>query len=105
MDRLLPLPEALAVNSFALDRSGQVGYLVECVLGGLHGLAVGDLIEEIAIGSELGSEVTQRLAATMPRERDLFMAATSLDDARYLRAFDGLAEVRLKDWFAQAGQV
>jgi hypothetical protein len=100
MNRLLHLTDALAVRSFALDRAGQVGYFVECVLGGIHGLGVADLVREIAMESELGSEVARRLAATAPREHALFMAATSLDDTRYRRAFGGRADARLTEWFA-----
>ena len=105
MDRLLHLSEALKVSSFALDREGQVGYLVECVLGGLHGLGVADLVGELAMESALGVEVAQRLGATMPRERDLFMAATSLDEARYRRAFGAPTDPRLRPWFAQNGRI
>ena len=105
MDRLLGLSEALAVDSFQLDHVGQVGYFVECLLGGLHGLAVADLAAGLEPASPLGSEVSQGLGAALPRERALFMDATSLDEAAYRRAFDCAIDQRLRPWFEAAGGV
>ena len=105
MDRLLGLSEALAVDSFQLDHVGQVGYFVECLLGGLHGLAVADLAAGLEPASPLGREVSQGLRAALPRERALFMEATSLDEAAYRRAFDCAIDERLRPWFAEAGGV
>lgn len=104
MDRLLPLPEALTVSSFALDRAGQVGYFVECILGASHGLAVADLADGIEAASALGLEVARRVGAALPRERALFMEATSLDEAGYHRAFDGALDERLRPLFDGAGR-
>ncbi len=104
MDRLLPLPEALKVKSFDLDQAGQVGYFVECILGGNHGLALADLTEGLEVESPLGREVTRRVAAAIPRERQLFMEATSLDEARYRRAFDSAVDPRLRPLFDGAKQ-
>jgi len=99
MDRLLPLPAALGVDSFKLDHAGQVGYFVECILGGIHGLAVADLAEGLDPASPLGVEVARRVGAALPRERALFMEATSLDDAGYRRAFDATVDERIRTWF------
>ena len=96
MDRLLPLPAALSVNSFSLDPAGQVGYFVECILGGSHGLAVADLAAGLDPESALGVEVARRVGAALPRERALFMEATSLDEAGYRRAFDTPIDERLR---------
>lgn len=87
MDRLLALHGALAVATFEIDRDGQVGYFVECILGGLHGLGVSDLAAGLEPPNGLGADVARRVAATVALERVLFMRATSLDDARYRRAF------------------
>jgi hypothetical protein len=100
MDRLLPLPSALGVSSFDLDRVGQVGYFVECILGGSHGLAVADLADELDPESPLGIEVAQRVSLALPRERALFMEATSLDEVSYRRAFDTPVHERLRHLFA-----
>jgi hypothetical protein len=99
MDRLLALPDALGVDSFELDHAGQVGYFVECILGGSHGLAVADLAEGLDPASPLGAEVARRVGAALPRERALFMEATSLDDAGYRRAFDAPVDERIRTWF------
>lgn len=87
MDRLLALHEALKVTTLDLDREGQVGYFIECVLGGAHGLEIGDLVAELEASSDLGAEVAARVAGILPLERELFMRATSLDEPAYRRAF------------------
>jgi len=99
MDRLLPLPAALTVNSFDLDQAGQVGYFVECILGGSHGLAVADLADGLEPESALGVEVARRVGAALPRERALFMEATSLDEAGYRRTFHAALDARLRPLF------
>jgi hypothetical protein len=43
MDRLLSLDESMRTEIPGFDRAGQIGYYAECVLGGLHGVDVGDL--------------------------------------------------------------
>ena len=100
MDRLLSLNEALLVDSFALDRNGQVGYYVECLMGGIHGLSIADLIHGIDPAGATGIDLAERIGATLERERSLFLQATSLDDARYRRAFGGLTDQRLLPFFA-----
>jgi hypothetical protein len=100
MDRLLPLHEALEINSFALDTDGQVGYFVECLMGGIHGLGVADLAEGVDSTSALGDELKRRIAATLPREHALFLEATSLDEHSYRRSFRGLSDERLAPFFA-----
>ncbi len=89
MDRLLGIGEAMEVTSFALDRIGQAGYFAECLLGGMHGIDVGDLLEalEPAPTTDWGSELVRRLMAAAPGEAGRFMAATSLDEAGYRARF------------------
>jgi hypothetical protein len=100
MDRLLSLDDALRIDSFALDRDGQVGYYVECLMGGIHGLGVADLARGIDPASPVGSDLAGRIAATLPKERALFLEATSLDESRYRRAFAGLTDDRLTPFFS-----
>lgn len=90
MDRLLALDEALTLTNLALDRDGQVGYFVECLLGGLHGLGVGDLLMGIATGAQVTIDFMQPLQDAVPLERALFLQATSLDETRYRRNFPGM---------------
>lgn len=87
MDRLLALPEALGVRTLDLDHDGQVGYFVECILGGVHGLGVADLAAGLEPEPELHAEVAGRVKAVIADERDRFMRATSLDESHYRRAF------------------
>ena len=90
MDRLLGLDEALNLSTLAVDRDGQVGYFIECVLGGLHGLGVGDLVAGMSLADGFGIDFMQRLADTVPLERELFLQATSLDETGYRKNFPGV---------------
>ncbi|HKV53949.1 MAG TPA: hypothetical protein VJN94_04835 [Candidatus Binataceae bacterium] len=90
MDRLLRIHEALKVTALDLDHDGQVGYFVECVLGGAHGLAIEDLVEGLRVGEEPGDKLACRVADALPLEHHLFLQATSLDELRYRRAFAGV---------------
>jgi hypothetical protein len=87
MDRLLTLDEALEVKCIELDRAGQLGYFVECVLGGLHGLGVGDLLAGIDLESPTGRELVRMFSAASMDERSRFMMATSLSEEEYRRRF------------------
>jgi hypothetical protein len=89
MDRLLGLEEALAVTALPLDHDGQVGYFVECVLGGLHGLGVSDLVRGLSLAGRFGVDFMRRLAGAAPLERELFLQATSLDESDYRDNFPG----------------
>ena len=85
MDRLLTLAEALRIETFDLDRDGQVGYYVECLLGGLHGLEIADLVRDL--DDDLAQALHPRFHHVVPGERERFMTATSLDEPRYRGAF------------------
>lgn len=85
MDRLLTLAEALRVETFDLDHDGQVGYFVECLLGGFHGLEIADLFRDL--NDDLAQKLHPRFHHVMTGERERFMTATSLDESRYRGAF------------------
>lgn len=87
MDRLLTMREAMEVSSFALDRAGQAGYFAECVLGGIHGLAVDDLMAGVEVETDWGRELLRRVRHAAPDEPRRFMTATSLDSRRYRARF------------------
>jgi hypothetical protein len=93
MDRLLTLAEALRVDTFDLDRDGQVGYYVECLLGGFHGLEIADLARDLDHG--LHQELHPRFNRVVHGERERFMLATSLDESRYRGAFGGTPHASL----------
>ncbi|MBV8362900.1 MAG: hypothetical protein JO189_33940 [Deltaproteobacteria bacterium] len=100
MDRLLGLDEALKTTMLALDHDGQIGYFVECVLGGLHGLGVGDLVAGLLLAGEFETEFVQRVASAVPLERELFLQATSLDETGYHKNFPGVPTLALQALFA-----
>jgi hypothetical protein len=91
MDRLLSMREAMEVRSFELDRAGQAGYFAECVLGGMHGLAVDDLMTDLDLETDWGGELMRRFMSAAPGELERFMQASSLDAARYRAQFTGVA--------------
>jgi hypothetical protein len=95
MDRLLSMREAMELRSFQLDRPGQAGYFAECVLGGMHGLAVDDLMTEIDLATDWGSELMLHFTSAAPGELGRFMRASSLDAARYRAQFTGIAHESL----------
>ena len=90
MDRLLGLDEALKITTLALDHDGQVGYFVECVLGGLHGLGVADLVAGLPLADGFGPDFARRVAGAVPLEHQLFLQATSLDETGYRKGFPGV---------------
>lgn len=89
MEKLLTIADAMRLEQPALDREGQVGYFTECVLGGMHGLAVGDLMTGYDIGAEWAHELAQSVWRALERERGNFLAATSLAEPAYLDRFGG----------------
>jgi hypothetical protein len=100
MDRLLGLDEALKITALALDHDGQVGYFVECVLGGLHGLGVGDLVAGLSVAGGFETDFARRMASAVPLERQLFLQATSLDETGYRKTFPGVPTRALQALFA-----
>jgi hypothetical protein len=100
MDRLLGLDEALKITRLALDHDGQVGYFVECMLGGLHGLGVADLIAGFSFNDGLGNDFTRLMAGAVPLERELFLQATSLDETGYRKRFPGVPTRAWQEFFA-----
>ena len=89
MDRLLSLEEALRIELPDFDRAGQIGYYAECLLGGLHGVAVGDLTSRFDPAADWARELEAHFARVATGERARFIEATSLDAARYAGRFPG----------------
>jgi len=84
-----------------MDPHGQVGYYIECLLGGYHGLDVSDLIRGLRpanTASVLPGNLmlSRRLAEAADGERERFQRATSLDEARYANAFGDQAHPALE---------
>ncbi|HEX4211416.1 MAG TPA: hypothetical protein VHY56_13550 [Candidatus Binataceae bacterium] len=95
MDRLLTLGEALAHPTFDMDPHGQVGYYLECLLGGYHGIDVSDLVialcpkPDAADAEAVQPDLAGLFAVVTTGERERFQRATSLDEGRYASAFGG----------------
>jgi len=87
MDRLLSLGEALALDRLEVDREGQIGYFVECILSGVHGLGVADLVYRIHADTKLRREVARHAAAALDLESARFAEATSLGPVQYRERF------------------
>jgi len=87
IDRLHSLGSALGITSLAIDRPGQIGYYAECLMGGLHGLAVGDLMAGFDPAADWARELAGCLRTASAHETERFMAATSLDAGRYRERF------------------
>jgi hypothetical protein len=97
MDRLLGLDEALKLTSLAIDRNGQIGYFVECALGGLHGLGIADLVTGSPLTDGLKNEFIRRLSEAVPLEHELFLQATSLDEHDYRKSFPDAPSQALRE--------
>ena len=87
IDRMHSLGAALAITSLKIDRAGQIGYFAECLMGGLHGLAVGDLMAGIDANSDWGRELGEYLRAAAAGETGRFAAATALGAREYQERF------------------
>jgi len=92
MDRLLSLEDALRIELPNFDRAGQIGYYAECLLGGLHGVAIGDLANRFDPDAEWTRELADHFARVSAGERARFLEATSLDQLRYEDRFAGRHE-------------
>jgi hypothetical protein len=103
MNRLLTLAEALRIETFELDRDGQVGYYVECLLGGFHGLEIADLARDL--DQELQQALHPRITHVARGERERFLLATSLDESRYRGAFGGTPHASLHRFLDYADKV
>jgi hypothetical protein len=87
MEKLLTCGEALALTHLPLDREGQIGYFAECVLGGVHGVAVGDLMASFDADAEWAPDLARHFHRAAQGEHERFLRATALDERRYLDRF------------------
>ncbi len=87
MDRLLSLDESMRTELPGFDRAGQIGYYAECILGGLHGVDVGDLAAGFDAEAGCVLELAAHLGPIASGERERFLEATSIDAVRYGERF------------------
>jgi hypothetical protein len=100
IDRLMTLEEALKFERLEIEPAGQFGYFLECILGGAHGLYVGDLIAELKGAVESLVELLGELFADEQRH---FLDATALSAARYSQTFGSLSQSGIGHLFEMAG--
>ena len=87
MDKLLTLGEALALTHLPMDSEGQIGYFAECLLGGIHGVAVGDLMASFDADSAWARDLARHFHRAAQGERERFLRATSISERDYLARF------------------
>jgi hypothetical protein len=105
MDRLLSLDESMRTQLPGFDRAGQIGYYAECVLGGLHGVDVGDLAAGFDAEAACVSELAAHLGPIASGERERFLEATSIDAVRYGERFSPNRAESIAALFKLAGVV
>lgn len=89
IEHLLGFDETLALTSLPLDHEGQIGYFAECVLGGVHGMSVADLLAGVRSDAQWPRKFSQALRPQAEGERERFLRATSMDSRQYRERFDG----------------
>ena len=90
MEKLLTCAEALALTHLPMDREGQIGYFAECLLGGVHGIAVGDLMASFDADANFTPELARHFHRAAQGEHERFLRATSLDEHRYRERFGNM---------------
>jgi hypothetical protein len=87
MERMVTLGEALALRHLGLDRQGQIGYFAECLLGGLHGISIADLMAGFDPAADWAAELADAFDRAAGGERERFLAAVAMDERRYAERF------------------
>jgi len=105
MDRLLSLDQSMRTEITGFDRAGQIGYYAECVLGGLHGVDVGDLIPQFDENTGWARDLAAHLGPIAAGERERFLEATSIDATRYGERFSSQRAASLVALLKLAGVV
>jgi len=65
----------------------QLTYFLSCILGGVHGINVRDLLSPVREESTLAEQLRKRLRQRLAVEREQFVAVTTLSSEHYQRAF------------------
>ena len=73
----------------------QLSYFMSCLLGGVHGIGVHDLLPRLGDDPQLISTLTQQLSQEVEKEREQFLATIGFSPAQYRQAF-GDPELLLK---------
>ncbi len=65
----------------------QLVYFVFCLLGGVHGIGMQDVLSTIPEDASLAQLLGRRLKSTFATEKELFLATTGLSSEQYQAAF------------------
>jgi hypothetical protein len=103
MESQVTVGEAIALSHLPIEREGQIGYFAECVLGGMHGIAVADLMTGFDPNAEWAPELARHFHRAAQGERARFMRATLLDESRYLDRFGDTPDPSLAPLLKLAG--
>jgi hypothetical protein len=83
MTTLLTIPQACQRK----PNTAQLAYAVACLLGGVHGVNVQDLLEPLAADAGVSQRVRSALGHELRGEVSHFLATTGLDTTSYWEAF------------------
>lgn len=100
IDRLMTLEQALRFDRLEIDPAGQLGYFLECILGGAHGLFVADLIADLNGATE---PLARLMGEVFNDEHGHFLTATALSAARYRQTFGTVSQSGIGRLFEMAG--
>jgi hypothetical protein len=96
IDSLMTLEQALAFTRLEIEPAGQLGYFLECILGGAHGLFVGDLLAGM---DGTAAQVARLLEQAIEDEQRHFLDATALSAASYRDIFGTIAQSGIQPLF------
>jgi hypothetical protein len=91
----IPVIMSLAEAWRRKPNDDQVAYFLSCLLGGVHGISVHDLLSTIREEPALTEKVSTQLSDVLDHEQELFLTATGLTAAEHRQTF-GEADVALK---------
>lgn len=69
--------------------AGQLAYVVSCLLAGIHGIDVRDLLTGVTPKTDLARRLAEGIRAAVASETACFLETTGLSTAAYARAFGG----------------
>lgn len=86
----------------------QMAYFLSCLLGGVHGICVQDLLATVSEEPTLAAELTKRIGSLLKEEEERFLTVTGLTRQSYRRSFGepaaALARGGLRDFLNGGSQ-
>lgn len=79
----------------------QLSYFVSCLLAGVHGISVHELLASLASEPALAQQLRSRLAPQLEEEITRFLATTGFTPARYQQAFGDAAAALARSGLAE----